>query len=127
MQQLLLNYPRSENMHLRSPYPGMQSNTRPPASPPSLPLLPRCAAQPSPSSPPPLTKCTLQPSLPLPIHSAPSNPYTTNEDGQGPAWANSLFEDNAQFGFGIAMGTVQRRKTLHRWGGLLGESILSWK
>ena len=48
--------------------------------------------------------------------SAPSNPYTTNADGQGPAWANSLFEDNAQFGFGIAMGIVQRRKTLHRWG-----------
>lgn len=46
--------------------------------------------------------------------SAPSNPYTTNEDGYGPAWANSLFEDNAQFGLGIAMATVQRRKTLHR-------------
>ncbi len=46
--------------------------------------------------------------------SAPSNPYTTNEDGHGPAWANSLFEDNAQFGLGIAMGVVQRRKTLHR-------------
>mmetsp|Transcript_33261 Transcript_33261/g.73565 ORF Transcript_33261/g.73565 Transcript_33261/m.73565 type:complete len:1321 (+) Transcript_33261:162-4124(+) len=46
--------------------------------------------------------------------SAPSNPYTTNEDGYGPAWANSLFEDNAQFGLGIAMGTVQRRKTLSR-------------
>lgn len=46
--------------------------------------------------------------------SAGSNPYTTNADGYGPAWANSLFEDNAQFGLGIAMGTVQRRKTLHR-------------
>ena len=46
--------------------------------------------------------------------SAPSNPYTTNADGHGPAWANSLFEDNAQFGLGIAMGVVQRRKTLHR-------------
>ena len=46
--------------------------------------------------------------------SAPSNPYTVNEEGHGPAWANSLFEDNAQFGFGIAMGVVQRRKTLHR-------------
>lgn len=46
--------------------------------------------------------------------SAPSNPYTTNADGFGPAWANSLFEDNAQFGLGIATATVQRRKALHR-------------
>ncbi|GLI66847.1 hypothetical protein VaNZ11_010830 [Volvox africanus] len=46
--------------------------------------------------------------------SAPSNPYTTNADGYGPAWANSLFEDNAQFGLGIATGTIQRRKALHR-------------
>eukprot|EP00798_Chlamydomonas_sp_ICE-L_P005518 gene5518-4149_t len=46
--------------------------------------------------------------------SAPSSPYTTNADGFGPAWANSLFEDNAQFGLGIAMGTVQRRRSLHR-------------
>jgi len=46
--------------------------------------------------------------------SAPSNPYTTNEDGHGPAWANSLFEDNAQFGLGIAMGIVTRRATLRR-------------
>lgn len=34
--------------------------------------------------------------------SAPSNPYTTNQDGLGPAWANSLFEDNAEFGYGMA-------------------------
>lgn len=46
--------------------------------------------------------------------SHPSNPYTTNAEGFGPAWANSLFEDNAQFGLGIAMGVVQKRKTLHR-------------
>ncbi|GLC36254.1 hypothetical protein PLESTM_000423900 [Pleodorina starrii] len=46
--------------------------------------------------------------------SAPSNPYTTNADGYGPAWANSLFEDNAQFGLGIATGTVQRRQALRR-------------
>ncbi|KAG2483210.1 hypothetical protein HYH03_017908 [Edaphochlamys debaryana] len=46
--------------------------------------------------------------------SAPANPYTTTEEGYGPAWANSLFEDNAQFGLGIAVGTVQRRRTLHR-------------
>lgn len=44
--------------------------------------------------------------------SAPANPYTTNAAGRGPAWANSLFEDNAQFGFGIAMGVKQRRDAL---------------
>ncbi|KAF6254486.1 pyruvate-ferredoxin oxidoreductase [Scenedesmus sp. NREL 46B-D3] len=42
--------------------------------------------------------------------SAPSNPYTVNPiTGRGPAWANSLFEDNAQFGLGIHMGLKQRR------------------
>lgn len=44
--------------------------------------------------------------------SAPVNPYTTNKAGKGPAWANSLFEDNAQFGLGIATGIVQRRSAL---------------
>ena len=33
--------------------------------------------------------------------SYPSTPYTTNAEGFGPAWANSLFEDNAEFGFGM--------------------------
>src|SRR5207344_2791544 len=33
----------------------------------------------------------------------PTTPYTTNSDGRGPAWANSLFEDNAEFGFGFRM------------------------
>ena len=44
--------------------------------------------------------------------SAPTVPYTTNEKGQGPAWANSLFEDNAEFGFGIAVAGIQRRNHL---------------
>jgi pyruvate-ferredoxin/flavodoxin oxidoreductase len=35
--------------------------------------------------------------------SAPSTPYTTNANGEGPAWANSLFEDNAEFGLGMAI------------------------
>jgi pyruvate-ferredoxin/flavodoxin oxidoreductase len=35
--------------------------------------------------------------------SAPSCPYTKNEDGFGPAWANSLFEDNAEFGYGMQL------------------------
>ncbi len=41
--------------------------------------------------------------------SAPSIPYTTNKEGKGPAWANSLFEDNAEFGYGMMLGTQQRR------------------
>jgi len=43
---------------------------------------------------------------------APVSPYTTNRFGQGPAWANSLFEDNAEFGFGIHLGIWQRRAKL---------------
>ena len=41
--------------------------------------------------------------------STPSMPYTTNEKGQGPAWCNSLFEDNAEFGLGMYLGQKQRR------------------
>jgi pyruvate-ferredoxin/flavodoxin oxidoreductase len=44
--------------------------------------------------------------------SAPSTPYTTNQKGQGPAWANSLFEDNAEFGLGIRIGTQQQRNKI---------------
>lgn len=42
--------------------------------------------------------------------SAPSTPYTVNQKGHGPAWANSLFEDNAEFGFGMFLGTSQMRE-----------------
>ena len=42
----------------------------------------------------------------------PSIPYTTNKDGRGPAWANSLFEDNAEFGFGMRLAVDQNRATL---------------
>ncbi len=41
--------------------------------------------------------------------SAPTCPYTTNDKGHGPAWANSLFEDNAEFGFGMNLAYEQRR------------------
>ncbi|MBE6871839.1 MAG: pyruvate:ferredoxin (flavodoxin) oxidoreductase [Ruminococcaceae bacterium] len=41
--------------------------------------------------------------------SAPSTPYTVNKQGHGPAWANSLFEDNAEFGYGINLAVSQRR------------------
>ena len=44
--------------------------------------------------------------------SAPTVPYTKNDKGQGPAWANSLFEDNAEFGFGMNLATTQRRAKL---------------
>ncbi len=44
--------------------------------------------------------------------SAPSCPYTVNEDGFGPAWANSLFEDNAEYGFGMELAVTQKRETL---------------
>jgi len=44
--------------------------------------------------------------------SAPSVPFTTNEKGYGPAWANSLFEDNAEYGFGMVLATFQRRRKL---------------
>ena len=44
--------------------------------------------------------------------SAPTCPYTVNEKGFGPAWSNSLFEDNAEFGFGMNLATAQRRAKL---------------
>jgi pyruvate-ferredoxin/flavodoxin oxidoreductase len=44
--------------------------------------------------------------------SAPSCPYTVNEEGHGPAWANSLFEDNAEYGFGMELAVAQRRDKL---------------
>ena len=44
--------------------------------------------------------------------STPSMPYTKNHKGQGPAWCNSLFEDNAEFGLGMYLGQKQRRQLL---------------
>ena len=44
--------------------------------------------------------------------SAPVCPYTVNEEGHGPAWANSLFEDNAEYGFGMELAVNQRREKL---------------
>ncbi|RHV88919.1 pyruvate:ferredoxin (flavodoxin) oxidoreductase [Culturomica massiliensis] len=47
--------------------------------------------------------------------SAPSTPYCTNyKTGRGPAWANSLFEDNAEFGFGMAEGANRLRERVKR-------------
>ncbi len=42
----------------------------------------------------------------------PTIPYTTGKDGRGPAWANSLFEDNAEFGFGMRLAVDANRSTL---------------
>lgn len=44
--------------------------------------------------------------------SAPSTPYTKNAKGQGPAWANSLFEDNAEFGYGMAIAVKTMRNAM---------------
>ncbi|QSX08570.1 pyruvate:ferredoxin (flavodoxin) oxidoreductase [Alkalibacter rhizosphaerae] len=44
--------------------------------------------------------------------SAPSTPYCTNSEGKGPSWANSLFEDNAEYGFGMAMAVKKNRQTI---------------
>ncbi len=41
--------------------------------------------------------------------SAPSVPYTVNKEGKGPTWANSLFEDNAEYGYGMYLGVQQLR------------------
>ena len=46
--------------------------------------------------------------------SAPSVPYCINADGHGPAWANSLFEDNAEYGFGMTLAMKARRNRLAR-------------
>ncbi len=55
--------------------------------------------------------------------SAPTIPYTVNEEGKGPAWTNSLFEDNAEVGLGMAMASVQRRDGLRLMAEILAEKI----
>src|SRR4030066_237714 len=44
--------------------------------------------------------------------SAPAEPYTVNSKGKGPAWANSLFEDNAEYGYGMALAIKQMRNKI---------------
>ncbi len=44
--------------------------------------------------------------------SYPTSSYTVNNEGKGPAWANSLFEDNAEFGYGMYLGVKQIRERL---------------
>jgi pyruvate-ferredoxin/flavodoxin oxidoreductase len=52
--------------------------------------------------------------------SAPSIAYTTNANGRGPAWANSLFEDNAEYGYGMVLGVRQLRERL---GALIRQAV----
>ena len=58
----------------------------------------------------------------------PTTPYTTNKDGRGVAWSNSLFEDNAEFGLGIRLSIDKQRdfarELLIRLGGQLPEELV---
>lgn len=54
--------------------------------------------------------------------SAPATPYTKNEEGKGPAWANSLFEDNAEFGYGFAIAQASMRNRIEN---LMKDAIAS--
>jgi pyruvate-ferredoxin/flavodoxin oxidoreductase len=53
----------------------------------------------------------------------PTTPYTTNRDGRGPAWANSLFEDNAEFGFGFRLALDVQMATARRLVKLLASQV----
>ena len=53
--------------------------------------------------------------------SAPSTPYTVNNQGRGPAWSSSLFEDNAEFGLGMAISMKVRRNEMKSVVKRLGE------
>ncbi len=59
----------------------------------------------------------------------PTTPYTVNREGRGPAWANSLFEDNAEFGFGIRLGSDALRHlaetVLKRQAPVLGDAFVT--
>lgn len=63
-------------------------------------------------------------------HSAPSTPYTVDKDGHGPAWANSLFEDNAEFGLGMTLSVLSRRNEIksavERLGDKVGKAGEDW-
>jgi len=58
----------------------------------------------------------------------PTTPYTTNRDGRGPAWSNSLFEDNAEFGFGMRLAVDQHadyaRALLRRLADRVGPALV---
>src|SRR5207247_2224765 len=58
----------------------------------------------------------------------PTTPWTTNREGRGPAWANSLFEDNAEFGLGMRIAINKHdehaRELLVRLGALVGDELV---
>ncbi len=59
----------------------------------------------------------------------PTTPYAQNADGRGPAWSNSLFEDNAEFGFGMRLAVdkfsrVRRRSSSTRLGSQVGDELV---
>ena len=58
----------------------------------------------------------------------PTTPYTTNKEGRGPAWANSLFEDNAEFGLGLKLASDKKKekatKLLKALEGQLGSELV---
>ena len=58
----------------------------------------------------------------------PTTPYTTNREGRGPAWANSLFEDNAEFGLGMRLSLDQHAERavalLKRYAGVLPSGLV---
>ena len=56
--------------------------------------------------------------------SAPAMPYTVNKKGHGPVWANSLFEDNAEYGLGMFLGVEQARDRVEL---LIGEALEAGK
>jgi pyruvate-ferredoxin/flavodoxin oxidoreductase len=59
----------------------------------------------------------------------PTTPYTTNRDGRGPAWSNSLFEDNAEFGFGFRLALdgyiAAARALVQRLGPQIGDGLVT--
>jgi pyruvate-ferredoxin/flavodoxin oxidoreductase len=59
----------------------------------------------------------------------PTTPYTVNRDGRGPAWSNSLFEDNAEFGFGMRLALDKQAEhaveLVTEMGGFLGDELVS--
>jgi pyruvate-ferredoxin/flavodoxin oxidoreductase len=59
----------------------------------------------------------------------PTTPYTTNAEGRGPAWANSLFEDNAEFGLGLRLAVDAQRdqalRLVREMAGAIGENLVT--
>jgi pyruvate-ferredoxin/flavodoxin oxidoreductase len=58
----------------------------------------------------------------------PTTPWTTNADGRGPAWSNSLFEDNAEFGYGFRLAidkhNTQAKNLLMKYRSLIGDRLV---